>query len=248
MDAQPAAAAPSSAFHQPPLTALDPPTRLLFLPGASGNTAHWRPVAERLVHAAERIHLGWPGFGATPVDPRVTGFDALLNLVLARLDQPCAVIAQSMGGVLALQAALAAPQRITHLVLAATSGGLPMAEHGAADWREPFRLAHPQLPDWFATASVDLSQQLPAVAVPTLLLWGDADPLSPVGVAQRLTSLLPAARLVVLPGGTHDLALERADEVAALIDRHLRRLVPPGWAQPEWDQSPNLRSSHSVST
>ncbi|MGB5136603.1 MAG: alpha/beta hydrolase [Prochlorococcaceae cyanobacterium] len=202
---------------------LDPPTRLLFLPGASGDTAHWRPVAERLKHGAERIHLGWPGFGQTPPNPSVRGFDDLLALVLARLNRPTALIAQSMGGVLALQAALAAPGWITHLVLAVTSGGLPMAEHGAEDWREAFRLAHPRLPDWFATAAVDLSDQLPSVASPVLLLWGDADPISPVGVGQRLASRLPAAQLVVVTGGTHDLAVERADVIAPLIDRHLSR-------------------------
>jgi poly(3-hydroxyoctanoate) depolymerase len=201
--------------------ALDPPTRLLFLPGASGNTAHWRPVAERLQHGAERIHLGWPGFGESPPDPSVRGFDDLLALVLTRLDRPTALIAQSMGGVLALQAALAAPGWITHLVLAVTSGGLPMAEHGAEDWREAFRLAHPRLPDWFASAEVDLTDQLPSVASPVLLLWGDADPISPVRVGERLASLLPSAQLVVLPGGTHDLAVEQADVIAPLIDRHL---------------------------
>jgi pimeloyl-ACP methyl ester carboxylesterase len=202
---------------------MDPPTQLLFLPGATGNTAHWRPVAERLEHGAERIDLGWPGFGETPPDPRVRGFDDLLELVLDHLDRPTALIAQSMGGVLALQAALAAPGWITHLVLAVTSGGLPMAEHGAEDWREAFRLAHPRLPDWFSTAEVDLTDQLPSVASPTLLLWGDADPISPVGVGRRLASLLPVVQLVVLPGGTHDLAVEQANVIAPLIDRHLSR-------------------------
>jgi pimeloyl-ACP methyl ester carboxylesterase len=42
-----------------------------------------------------------------------------------------------------------------------------------------------------------------------------------VAVGRRLASLLPQAHLVVLPGGTHDLAMERAAEVAPLIDRHL---------------------------
>jgi pimeloyl-ACP methyl ester carboxylesterase len=64
------------------------------------------------------------------------------------------------------------------------------------------------------------------VAIPTLLPWGDADPISPVRVGERLTSLLPAAHLVVLPGGTHDLAIERAEQIAPLIDRHLARTPP----------------------
>ncbi|MCT0249371.1 hypothetical protein KQ297_10445 [Synechococcus sp. CS-205] len=71
---------------------MDPPTRLLFLLGASGNTEIWWPVAERLRHGAEQIHQGWPGFGGERQDSRVQGFDDLLQLVLARLDRATAVI------------------------------------------------------------------------------------------------------------------------------------------------------------
>lgn len=197
------------------------PAQLLFLPGASGCTAVWQPVADRLRHRADRLHLGWPGFGETPPDPAVQGFEDLLGLVLNRLDRPTAVVAQSMGGVLALQAALLRPERITHLVLAVTSGGLPMAEHSAADWRPAFRSAHPRLPPWFDNAAVDLSAQLPAVEIPALLLWGDADPISPVAVGERLAALLPASHLVVLAGGSHDLVQEKPATIAPLIDRHL---------------------------
>lgn len=197
------------------------PHRLLFLPGASGNTHFWRPVAQRLRHGAEPVHLGWPGFGETPNDPGVNGFEDLLALVLARLDRPCALIAQSMGGVLALRAALARPQRVTHLMLSATSGGLPMAALGAENWRESFRAAHPEVPDWFATDTTDLSSRLPELTLPVLLLWGEADPISPVAVGERLAALLPHAQLHVIPDADHDLGLLHADQVAPLIDEHL---------------------------
>ena len=201
------------------------PQRLLFLPGASGNTHCWQPVAQRLCNEAEKVHLGWPGFGGTPSDPRVSGFDDLLALVLAQLDRPCALIAQSMGGVLALRAALARSQQVTHLVLNATSGGLPMAELGAEDWRTGFQAAHPHLPDWFATDTTDLSSRLPE-----LLLWGMVDPISPVAVGERLAALLPQSRLQVIPGGDHDLGLHHADQVAPFIDAHLN--VAPAPAPP----------------
>lgn len=197
------------------------PQRLVFLPGASGHTRFWQPVAGRLRHGAERVHLGWPGFGATPADPAVRGFEDLLGLVLAAIDRPCALIAQSMGGVLAVRAALQRPELVSHLVLCVTSGGIPMKPHGAEDWRETFRAAHPRVPDWFATVHDDLSCQLPGLATPTLLLWGDADPISPVRVGEQLAGLLPRAHLVVIPGGDHDLAVSHAEAVARLIDHHL---------------------------
>ena len=162
----------------------DCPERLLFLPGASGDTAFWGPLEQRLACCAERLHLGWPGFGDTPPRPGVEGFEDLLALVLEPLDRPCALVAQSMGGVLALRAALARPRWVTHLVLCATSGGLPMAALGAADWRAGFRTSLSQLPDWFTKETTDLSGRLPEVGAATLLLWGDADPFSPVAVGE----------------------------------------------------------------
>jgi pimeloyl-ACP methyl ester carboxylesterase len=69
----------------------------------------------------------------------------------------------------------------------------------------------------------ELSTRLHEITVPVLLIWGDSDPISPVAVGERLAELLPRSELVVLNGGTHDLAFERADEVAALIERHLQR-------------------------
>ncbi len=199
------------------------PERLLFLPGASGDTAYWRPLERGLACRAERLHLGWPGFGDTPPRPGVNGFDDLLALVLEPLDRPCALVAQSMGGVLALRAALARPRWVTHLVLCATSGGLPMAELGAADWRASFRTSLSHLPDWFATATTDLSGRLPEIAAPTLLLWGDADPFSPVAVGECLAQRLPRARLEVINGGDHDLGLLHAGRLAPLVEAHLSR-------------------------
>ena len=120
-----------------------------------------------------------------------------------------------MGGV------LARPRWVTHLVLSATSGGLPMAERGAADWRASFRTSLSHLPDRFATETTDLSGRLPKVAAATLLLWGDADPFSPVAVGERLVRRLPRARLEVIKGGDHDLGRHHAGQLAPLIDAHL---------------------------
>jgi pimeloyl-ACP methyl ester carboxylesterase len=197
--------------------------KILFLPGASGNTAFWRPVADLLSHPGKRVHLGWPGFGQTPPDSAVKGIDDLVSLVLAEIDVPSALVAQSMGGVIALLAALAKPELVTHMVLTATSGGLDLSSLGARDWRPEFCAANPDLPPWFADYRVDLTDRLGTVRAPVLLLWGDNDPISPVRVGEKLAELLPSADLHVLAGADHDLGNTRAREIAPLIDRHLTR-------------------------
>ncbi|WP_396332003.1 alpha/beta fold hydrolase [Burkholderia anthina] len=199
------------------------PSQLLFLPGASGSTAFWQPLASRLAHPAERRIVAYPGFGDTPRDPAVDDFDSLVRHVLAAIDRPTAVIAQSMGGVIAMRAALERAEHVTHLVLTVTSGGLDMQGLGAQDWRTGFAAANPQLPDWFMTFRADLSDDIGRIAQPTLLLWGDDDPISPVAAGERLLDRLPDAQLHVVPGGRHDLAAVHADTLAPLVDAHLQR-------------------------
>lgn len=199
------------------------PQKILFLPGASGNTSFWRPLADLLSVPGEKIHFGWPGFGPTPPDPAIQGINDLVRLVTAEITSPSALIAQSMGGVIALHAALAKAELVTHLVLTATSGGMNLEEFGAQNWRPVFMAANPTFPAWFADYRTDLTGRLGSLNIPTLLLWGDNDPISPPAVGEKLRSLLPRAELHILNGGTHDLGFELAAKVAPLINKHLEQ-------------------------
>lgn len=193
----------------------------MFLPGASGNIQFWRPVAARLRHPGPRHFLAWPGFGGVPSEPGVRGIGDLVARVVREITGPVDLLAQSMGGVIAVRAALERPDSIRHLVLSVTSGGIDVARLGARDWRPEFRARNPGLPSWFVDEREDLTERMREITIPVLLLWGDADPISPVAVGRRLAELFPCAELVVVEGGTHDLVSERADEVVPHIDRHL---------------------------
>ncbi len=194
----------------------------VFLPGAGGDPGFWRPVGDLLPAASGSIYLGWPGLGDQPPSDAVSGFNDLVAMVHDAVgDGPADLLAQSMGGAVALQAALERPDRIRRIVLAATSGGLDVAALGGADWRPDYRAAYPNARLSILDTWPDLSARLPSIAQRVLLLWGDADPISPLSVAACLARLLPDARLVTIPGGDHDFVAVRAADAAAAIRLHL---------------------------
>ncbi len=195
--------------------------RVLFLPGAGGSPQFWKPVAEALPDAWPKELFGWPGLGAQPHDPAIRGLDDLKQLVTAKMHEPVDLVAQSMGGVIAARIALEHPERVRRLVLCVTSGGVDMADLGASDWRADYRRSFPKAAAWITNGSPTPPLQVEKIAAPTLLIWGDKDPVSPVAVGRHLAERLPNARLEILPGGDHDVASTHADLVARLIARHL---------------------------
>jgi pimeloyl-ACP methyl ester carboxylesterase len=67
----------------------------------------------------------------------------------------------------------------------------------------------------------DARDILPAVDVPTLIIAGDRDLMTPLFTAQKMNRAIAGSRLVVLPGGSHYTPLEFPDE----IGRHVRGFV-----------------------
>lgn len=59
-----------------------------------------------------------------------------------------------------------------------------------------------------AMADSDLRDVLPRIDVPTLLLWGERDQRSPLGIAEAMLDAIPGATLAVLPGAGHDSNIE----------------------------------------
>jgi pimeloyl-ACP methyl ester carboxylesterase len=193
----------------------------MFLPGASGDRETWKALALRLTHQGERTFVGYPGFGGEPHDASIDGLESLTDRVAAQLEGPTHVFAQSMGGAIAMRLALRAAKCVQSVVLAVTSGGIDLSGAGAIDWRAQFRNANPTVPDWFERERVDLSRELTNVRCRVLLLWGDADPISPIAVGERLHALLPDAELVVVPGADHDLVRTHVDAILPHVERHL---------------------------
>jgi pimeloyl-ACP methyl ester carboxylesterase len=126
-----------------------------------------------------------------------------------------------MGGVIAARIALAQPTLVRRLVLCVTSGGVDMAGLGAADWRADYRNSFPNAAAWITSMGASPGLPVERISAPTLLIWGDADPISPVAVGRHLEARILNAHLEVVAGGDHDLAATHPELVAALIARHL---------------------------
>jgi pimeloyl-ACP methyl ester carboxylesterase len=72
-----------------------------------------------------------------------------------------------------------------------------------------------------ALAEADLRNALPSIAVPTLVVCGDADERSPLSVGRQLHSAIPGSTLAVLSGLGHECYLESADTFGAEVRRFL---------------------------
>jgi pimeloyl-ACP methyl ester carboxylesterase len=104
----------------------------------------------------------------------------------------------------------AAPAELTNEVVAI------MSEFHPAGYRTMAR----------AFAEADLREMLPGVAVPTLLLYGEVDKRSPLGVAHDLHARIPASRLVVIPGVGHLSNAEAAQTFNGEVRGFLRSVRP----------------------
>lgn len=66
---------------------------------------------------------------------------------------------------------------------------------------------------------VDSRPLLPTIRVPTTIIVGDADPLTPAALSEEMAAAIPGAKLVLAPECGHVITLERPEVVnAALLE------------------------------
>jgi pimeloyl-ACP methyl ester carboxylesterase len=157
------------------------------------------------------------------------------------------VVGHSMGGAIAMTLALDFAGRMAGLVLMATGARLRVAPailegirsdfEGAVDlitrfaWSSeaPPRLTHlgrqtllesgPDVlwGDFTACNRFDVMERLGEIEVPTLVVVGSADQLTPAKYARFLVDAIPGARLAVIEGAGHMVMLEHPAEVAQAV-------------------------------
>jgi len=96
----------------------------LFLPGAGASADFWSSVASLLNNGAPQFCFSWPGLGNEPPRPDVNGLSDLTRLVEGKLGRSSDLIAQSMGGLVAILVAIRNAARVRKVVLTAASVGV----------------------------------------------------------------------------------------------------------------------------
>jgi 2-succinyl-6-hydroxy-2,4-cyclohexadiene-1-carboxylate synthase len=101
------------------------PETLILLHGFGGTHRAWDGVVERLDPERYRpLALDLPGHGEQADAERPISFAGCVEHVLARAPERFALCGYSLGGRVALHVALAAPERVSRLVLVSTMAGI----------------------------------------------------------------------------------------------------------------------------
>jgi pimeloyl-ACP methyl ester carboxylesterase len=175
--------------------------------------------------------------------------------VLEALAMPTVVVGHSMGGAIALMVALQRPKNLVGLGLVGTGAKLRVhpqilelcqtdferaigfivqwafAEQSPPELRERACAqmrrtgADALLRDFSSCNTFDVMARLSEIALPTLILCGRDDKLTPVKYSEYLQQNIPTAQLKIIEGAGHMVMLEQPRAVTAALREFCARLL-----------------------
>ncbi|MBI4935902.1 MAG: alpha/beta hydrolase [Actinobacteria bacterium] len=188
------------------------------------------------------------GHGRTADTEAAFHYDDMATETIAVLESvvgtPAHLVGWSDGGIVAIAVAMRRPDLVQRLVLIGTNfhhdGALPVDlgdDPGLAlivsryaalspDGGEHFSVVAGKFMQMSTTEPTWTTDDIATVQAATLVLVGDDD-LIALEHTCTLYQALPQGQLAVVPGASHTVPIERADETAAIIDRFLTAELPP---------------------
>src|SRR5207245_2489790 len=99
---------------------------VVFVHGLSGSWPNWLEQLPAFAHTHRVVAVDLPGFGHSPMpagEISIAGYARVLDGLLGELGiDAAAVVGNSMGGFIAAELAISAPQRVERLVLVSAAG------------------------------------------------------------------------------------------------------------------------------
>lgn len=210
---------------------------LLYLHGAGG-AGQWGAFHDGLARHFRVLAPTHPGFGVSADLPDLSAVDDFALFYLDLLDslglESLPVIGHSLGGWIAAELAVWQPQRVSKLVLASaaglrregvvqpdifaqssTRGGETSPEALEQALRDRATLARVAWNPYLHNPR--LPGRLYRLTMPTMLVWGQNDPLIPPSIGERWAELIPQARLELIPNATHPIHREQPDAVLRAV-------------------------------
>jgi pimeloyl-ACP methyl ester carboxylesterase len=74
-------------------------------------------------------------------------------------------------------------------------------------------------------ADHDLTDFLPHIEVPTLIIAGEKDLVTPLHRSRKMAALIPRSELIILPEGSHAAIVEHPETINRRVDRFLAERV-----------------------
>jgi pimeloyl-ACP methyl ester carboxylesterase len=212
---------------------------LILIHGLSGSGRWWSRNVAALA-AEHRVYaIDLPGFGASRRSGPFRLESAVTQIVhwmdATGIDR-ASFAGHSLGGLIAVLLAAAAPERIDRLVLVDAAllefdPGLRNRVRGVA---RSLRTLSPRIlplivsdalrsgPFAFAGATralllAGVPAALSRIGAPTLVVWGEFDTIVPLTVGETIVRKMPHARLAVIPGAGHNAMWDRPDAFSRLV-------------------------------
>jgi pimeloyl-ACP methyl ester carboxylesterase len=230
---------------------------IVFLHGAGGSHHTFRDQWAGLKGVVRLVIPDLPGHGRSGGTPpeSVDAYAAWVVDFLKEIGLDRFILAgHSMGGAVALQAALGGLKGLEALVLLGTGARLRISPVIFEGIGERFPQFAPELVGWMTSAAssdllredvtsdvlstrpatfladfhacnaFDVMNRLDAIRVPTLVISGDDDRLTPLKYGEYLAVNIPGAVLKIIHGAGHLAMLEKAAEVNAVITSFVHSL------------------------
>lgn len=226
---------------------MDSQKTLVFLHGWGVNSKIFEPLFYYLKDDFEIYAPDLPGFGAEPIERVMAlknYSDFVYEFLIKNKIKKPVIIGHSFGGAVAAKLALIYPENLSKLILVSASIVrrprlkirllnkiaesvkiffpeklrkfiLKMLKLDKTDYAQIYN--HKLKETFKKVINEDLSSDLSAIKIPTLVIWGDKDTITPIKEGELIARLIPNAKLSVIKNVGHFKFLEKPQEFIKLL-------------------------------